>query len=170
MANRLISFKHFFGSNAKWANNISSNKWANDVVFGKIWNEDHWEYKIYAGQALVPDEGEDTSINYIYDIPSKEQLESIDASIIKLQESVNEINDLINIDADSSRFTNSSFIYAIEQIVNDSLVGVDASIKELTNLVLGISETIDILDASIKDLDASVRDHEDRLTWINKEE
>ena len=55
MANK-IQFSHFCGTEAKWNDNISSNKWDNMLVFGKIWTLDNvWVYRIFAGKVYIND-------------------------------------------------------------------------------------------------------------------
>lgn len=117
MANSVL-FNRFCGTIDKWQQNINQHKWDNSIVFGYVWNSSVWEYKIYAGNVYSP--ATDTTINFIYDVPSKELMSTIRSSI-------NNIENLINIDG--STFTNTEFIEAVKNVTNNRINIIENSIQ-----------------------------------------
>lgn len=153
MMNR-IQFKHFLGSFTKWKQNIAQKKWYNALVFGKVWmNEDEtptWAYKIYAGNVSV----DSSTIDYIYEVPTKQQIDNI-------EQSIKDIQNLINIDNDSSRFTNQNFVNAIQYVVDDVIHDISVNIDN-------ILDHLQVIDSSIHNIDSSVQSHENCLNWVIK--
>ena len=82
-----IQFKHFLGNLNTWESKVSSNKWVNSIVFGKIWDSSVWIYKIYAGDISV----NNINVKYVYDIPSKEQITNIENTLNEVSTNVTNI-------------------------------------------------------------------------------
>lgn len=168
-----VSFVHFNGKETDWLNRINSNGWANSIVFGKVWDNalTTCSLKIYAGKDSID------SSDYLYEIPSLQELVSIESGIKEMQ-------DFFALDA-SNNFTNESMKDALENFISgsktvddikDELSGVkeyvdaaveliDSSINKLEDSVSAIEETIDDLidtvdamDSSIEDLNSTVKE------------
>ena len=128
MPNNKIQFKRFCGTNTSWESRVSSSKWNDSVVFGRIWNTQNkkWECKIYAGHV----EDSSANITFLYDIPSVQELK--------------EIENLIHINTDTSSFDNQTFIEAIQRVI-DNYVNLD----EINNRLVLHDTSINIINDSI---------------------
>lgn len=48
--NKTLKFKHFCGTLERWNTKKNSGEWDNAIVFGRIFVNNKWLYKIYAGK------------------------------------------------------------------------------------------------------------------------
>lgn len=135
-----IQFKHFAGTKASWEAKVHSKVWEDNIVFGKIWNGFVWEYKIYAGRVFSGS----TGIDFLYELPTSEWIEQVDASI-------NALENLVNIDGSS--FTNQKFITAIENVVHNY-----SEFVALKQKVYDISLFVDDLKDEVEDISTIIHD------------
>ena len=98
----------FRGTNENWEQKKQSGNWKNVIVFGKIYQNASYKYKIYAGIADTIDGAQ--SEEFEYNIATAEEFNN-------LVNRVNNIEDLININ--NGEFTNETFITAIENIIHN---------------------------------------------------
>ena len=98
----------FRGTDENWEQKKQSGNWKNTIVFGKIYQNASYKYKIYAGIADTIDGAQ--SEEFEYNIATAEEFNN-------LVNRVNNIEDLININ--NGEFTNETFIAAIENIIHN---------------------------------------------------
>ena len=127
MANK-IQFSHFCGTEAKWNDNISNNKWDNMLVFGKIWTLDNvWVYRIFAGKVYIDDE---ESIDYLYNVADADQLQDVYNQVVSQGLDISEILNRLNILDTSVGLINAS----IDQL-NSSMNSIDNRVTIVENKI-----------------------------------
>lgn len=127
MANK-IQFSHFCGTEAKWNDNISSNKWDNMLVFGKIWaSTGGWVYKIFAGKVYINNE---ESIDYLYNVADADQLQEVYNQVVSQGLDISDIINRLNTLDTSVGLLNTSV-----DLLNSSVNSINERVTTIENRI-----------------------------------